>query len=102
MSRPDPRRLALAGICALAIFAAPAAARQPGFARADSLQLTGRYAEARTAYSALGAREPVAAAIGLARCLAATGENERAIETLSAAAAKHPADAALHAELAGL
>jgi tetratricopeptide (TPR) repeat protein len=85
-----------------AVAGAPAGARSLGLAAADSLRLTGRYAEARAAYAALAAPEPAAAAVGVSRCLAATGDADRAIETLSAAVAKLPSDAAVRAELAGL
>ena len=97
--------LSIAALCAAIVTlpvttpAAPAATRDLGLARADSLRLTGRYAEARTAYAALTGREPVATAIGIARCMAAVGEADQAVATLSAAAAKHPSEAALHAEL---
>src|SRR5439155_7348609 len=62
--------LSIAALCAaiitlpVATVAAPSATRDLGLAGADSLRLTGRYAEARTAYAALTGREPVATAIG--------------------------------------
>jgi tetratricopeptide (TPR) repeat protein len=93
--------LALAALSAVAS-AAPAAVPPAGAARADSLRLTGRYAEARAAYSSVEKSDPAVAVVGIARCLAAVGETDRAIATLSASAAKHPSDAALEAELAGL
>jgi tetratricopeptide (TPR) repeat protein len=94
--------LALAALCAVANAAPPAAVPHAGVVRADLLRLTGRYAEARAAYAAAEKSDPEVAAIGIARCLAAVGEADKAIATLTAAAAKHPSDAALQAELAGL
>src|SRR5262245_47738480 len=89
--------------------AGPAAGVEAGLAGADSLRLTGRYADARRAYAALATREPVAAALGEARCLAATGEDAKAIDVLRAAATRRggPGEAparraALHADLARL
>lgn len=81
---------ARAGLCA------------PGLDDADHLRLTGRYDEARTAYGKLAAREPVAAAIGTARCLDAVGETDRAAAVLAAAAKTRPAAAGLLAERARL
>jgi tetratricopeptide (TPR) repeat protein len=95
--------LAVAALAAAALHTPPAAAAAPDLARADSLRLTGHYAEARAAYTALATREPAAAARGIARCMSAAGDREGAIAALSAAAAKHPAgEAALEAELAEL
>src|SRR5437899_7297989 len=96
---PPARIARFAAVCALALQAAPVAARTPDLASADSLRLTGRYADARAAYGALSAREPAAAARGIARCMAAVGEIDGAIATL--AAVKQP-DAALEAEWAEL
>lgn len=69
-------------------------------AEADSLRLTGRYAEAARAYARAAAAEPVAAALGTARCLAATGESEAALAALAAAAGRHDSAAALRGEAA--
>ena len=75
-------------------------------ASARKLLLTGKYAEAEEAYQKLAATEPVAAALGLTRCQASTGQREQAVATLNAALEKQPAKssdaAALQAELARL
>ncbi|HEY6194183.1 MAG TPA: tetratricopeptide repeat protein [Candidatus Eisenbacteria bacterium] len=71
-------------------------------ASARKLFLTGHYAEARQAYERLATREPVAAAIGLARCRSEVGDYEEALRLLAAAATKHPDAAALPAEEARL
>ena len=100
----DPLRAAaaIAAICLLLAPTRSAIARGGDLAIADSLRLTGRYAEARRAYAALAGKHAAAAALGTARCMATVGETEKAIETLGAVAAKQPADAALRAELATL
>ena len=49
-----------------------------------------------------GGEAPVAAALGLARCQAAVGEYDKALETLATAAEKHPNAAMLEAERARL
>ena len=68
---------------------------------ARHLLLTGKYAEATEAYDKLVEMHPVVAALGLARCQAAVGEYDKALETLAGAAEKHP-DATLEAERARL
>src|SRR5207249_11665913 len=77
-----------------------ASCRDAALARADSLRLTGHYEEARKAFSGLSAREPVGAAVGLARCLEAVGDLERATQTRSAAAEKQPSSADRPPEMA--
>ncbi len=69
---------------------------------ADTLRLTGRYAEAAEKYGALADMEPVAAAAGLARCQRAEGEYDQAVQTLLAAMEKQPQAAELSADLAVL
>lgn len=91
----------------LLLAAAPAGApAAEELASARKLLLTGKYAEAEEAYRKLAADEPVAAAVGLARCQASTGQRKQAVATLNAAVQREPAknsDAAvLQAELARL
>lgn len=71
-------------------------------ATARKLFLTGKYAEAEAAYSDLKAKQPVEAAVGLARCRLETGELKKAQAGLEAALVDHPKAAELHAELARL
>lgn len=73
-------------------------------AQARLLLLRGKYAEAEEEYAALLKMEPVAAAVGLARCQEAVGNLAAAGETLhkAAAGAEEPAAAILPAELARL
>ncbi len=71
-------------------------------AKARGLYQQGIYAEAQEAFEALAANEAVAAAVGVARCQEATGQREKAVATLTAAAEKQPRAAALPAELARL
>src|SRR5262245_20485896 len=70
--------------------------------RARSLVVTGRYADAQREFERMAAQEPVAAAIGVARCRAAVGQNDEAIRGLTTAATQHPGAADVEAELAGL
>lgn len=69
---------------------------------ARKLYLQGKYDEAREAYEALAAKQPVAAAVGLAHCMTSVGESEDAVKFLVAAVAKHADSADLHSELARL
>jgi tetratricopeptide (TPR) repeat protein len=69
---------------------------------ARQLFLKGKYAEATDVYRTLLEKEPVAAALGLARSQAAVGELKEAVETLTKAVKDHPQEADLHAELARL
>ncbi len=74
-----------------------------GLALARQLLLRGNYAEAEEQYAALAEDQPVAAAVGQARCRKAVGELTKAVELLTAAtttAPDEPASAALSAELA--
>lgn len=71
-------------------------------AEAQRLFQEGKYAEAEDAYRALAAEHAVAAALGLAGCQEAVGRREQAVATLSQAAEKHTAAAALPADLARL
>ena len=84
---------------ALAIVAtAVATAAEDDPAEARRLLLSGKYAEAAEIYGR-GAPEDPAAALGLARSLAAEGKYEEARQALAAAPGEH---AELHAELARL
>ena len=87
--------------CGIAL-AAPGLAADAGLTPAAALLRTGRYDEARALYAQLLKREPVAAAIGLSRCLSAVGKQDEAIQTLAAVVGKHPEAAAARAELARL
>jgi Tfp pilus assembly protein PilF len=95
-------RTILAALAAAALAARGAWGAEAGLARADSLRWVGRWEEARAAYAAAPAGRAAEAAVGIARCLAAVGNADQAIETLSAAASKHPDTAAIPAELAAL
>src|SRR5262245_38063747 len=75
------------------------AAEKDSLAEARKLWLGGHYAEAEEAFTKLADKEP-AAALGAARCQAAVGERDKAVETLTAAANKYPKAAALPAEVA--
>ncbi|MDH3719170.1 MAG: tetratricopeptide repeat protein, partial [Planctomycetota bacterium] len=67
---------------------------------ADRLRLTGRYEEADALYKGLATSEPLRAAIGQARCALAQGKTDVATKLLADAAAKHPDEAVLAAEMA--
>jgi tetratricopeptide (TPR) repeat protein len=84
----------------LAPFVAAAAAPP----QRDALDLLrhGRYAEARQAYLAMAARDPIASAIGVARCAEATGALDDAVRSLAEVARRNPLAADLHAEWATL
>src|SRR5438270_13848764 len=73
---------------------------EPTIANARSLYLRGNYAEAQEAYSRLAEKEPVAAAVGQARCLTAVGKSDEAAKLLTAAAKKNDAAGEIHSELA--
>ena len=77
-------------------------AAEDTLATARRLRLTGRYVEAAEIYARLADKEPVAAALGLARCRRAMGKLDEAAETLRQAAKTHQAAAVLPAELARL
>jgi len=76
------------------------AAQNDRFEDARRLYLTGRYEEAAELYGELTEDEPVAAAIGLARCHWSAGKHDEAQDVLGVAAKERPADADLTAELA--
>jgi tetratricopeptide (TPR) repeat protein len=80
----------------------PAAAPAVDATAARSLLLHGRYEEARKAYERLAARDPVTAAIGIARTQAAVGARDEATKTLTVALEKRSPSAPLLAERAGL
>ena len=84
---------------AVAFLAAVAPADEDKSPSPRSLYLTGHYAEAAEAYQG-AAEKDVAAAIGLARCQAATGDLEVAAKTLSAAVVRDPTAPSPLAELA--
>jgi len=69
---------------------------------ANRLLLAGKYAEAVDAFTKLLEKEPVAAAVGLARSHASTGNLDKATRGLSACVEKHPDAADAWAELARL
>lgn len=71
-------------------------------AAARHLYLTGKYAEAAEAFQKLSDAEPVAAALGLARCRSSQGHYDEADSLLRKAAAGHPQAHELHAERAAL
>jgi cellulose synthase operon protein C len=71
-------------------------------AAARTLFLGGKYAEAQEAYAALLEQEPVAAAVGVARCQSSVGLRDEAAAALQAAADKSPDAPAPRAELAAL
>lgn len=78
----------------------PVACAAEGLDQAETLLLTGKYAEAADAYTALAAKHPVSAAIGLARAQLAQGQRNEALAGIKGAAARNPKDADLQAELA--
>lgn len=78
--------------------AAPPAALQ----EAQQLLLGGNYAEAQDAFEAAIKREPIAAAVGVVRCLVETGKIEEAEKRLLDAITDEPKSATLHAESAQL
>src|SRR5262245_42697953 len=84
---------------AVAILVAVAPADEEKSPSPRNLYLTGRYAESAEAYKA-PAETDVAAAVGLARCQAATGDRDAAAATLKAAAERDPKAPAPLAELA--
>ena len=89
----------------LAAFSIPIcvdAAQNDRLEEARRLYLTGRYEEAAKLFGELAGNEPVAAAIGLARCHWSTGKHDEGHEVLEAASDQHPADADLTGELAFL
>lgn len=69
---------------------------------ANRLLLSGKYAEAIDAFTKLVEKEPVAAAVGLARSRASTGDLVEATRGLTACVEKHPDAAGAWAELARL
>ena len=85
---------------ALVLLAAPRFAHAADVAEARKLLARGKYAEALEAFGQGAARTEPASALGIARCLRATGKLEPAKEALRAALKDHPDAAALRAELA--
>ncbi|HWB12135.1 MAG TPA: tetratricopeptide repeat protein [Pirellulales bacterium] len=71
-----------------------------GLAAARRLYLTGKYSEAAEAYQMLAAAEPVAAAVGQARCYLSRGQDDKAEGVLSEAPDGHAEIHELRAELA--
>jgi Tfp pilus assembly protein PilF len=85
------------------LLGAASVARADGdIAAARKLWLTGKYAEAQEAFEKLKPTEPVAAAIGIARCQASTGHDAAAAKTVGSALETHRDDADLHALAAQL
>ena len=82
-----------------------ASGEEPSFETARQLELTGKYAEGEELYAKLGSENAEAAALGVARCLSAIGESERAIRLLEQAVSKskeQAASAGVAALLSGL
>ncbi|HVJ82659.1 MAG TPA: tetratricopeptide repeat protein, partial [Planctomycetia bacterium] len=71
-------------------------------AEADRLWLKGNYREALEQFGAMAGTDPLAAALGKARCLKSEGKYDEALAELSGAIVKKPADARLHAARAEL
>ncbi len=76
------------------------AASESALKEARSLFLRGNYAEAGEAYAKLADNEPVASAIGQARCLTAVGKTDEAEKLLTATAKKHEHAGEIRAERA--
>lgn len=97
-------RIIAAALLAATILVAPSRAAPPHgqseIGEARRLLLKGDYAEAGEAYAKLAAMQPVIAAIGQARSLAAVGIADKATEALTAALKQNPAAGELHAEMA--
>lgn len=92
------RRVAI--LATLLVSALPAGAASP--TDAHQLLLTGRYEEAREIFAQLKDEQPVAAALGVARCQSAVGKYEAAVETLEQAISPDEKSPRLRAELARL
>jgi cellulose synthase operon protein C len=90
----------LAIVCSLASSVVGAELEQLGEARRWLLR--GRYEEAAEAFSKRAADQPVAAALGLARCRIATGRIDEADAVLAEAISRHDDDGRLAAERAVL
>ena len=73
------KQAALAGLCLVMMAALAVAAGDDALAQARKLLLRGKYAEAAELYSPLAEKDP-AAAVGLARCLAAEGKLDEAVK----------------------
>jgi cellulose synthase operon protein C len=93
-------RLVLAAAVAACVSAAGVSAAEPSLAEARQLFLHGSYAEAGEMYGRLAEEEPVAAAVGQARCLAAVGDAEKAVLLLSTTAKTNESAGALRSESA--
>ena len=81
--------------------AEPPVAETP-LSAANRLFQEGKYAEAEDGFRALLGEASPAAAIGLARCQEATGQREKAVETLEKASQQQPKTPELPAQLARL
>jgi predicted Zn-dependent protease len=95
-------RLVLAAAVAACASAAGVSAAELSLAEARQLFLSGSYAEAAEMYGRLAEKEPGAAAVGQARCLASVGKVDEAVKVLTAAAKQRNAVGEIHAELAKL
>jgi len=102
MARTFPRLVSPAATVVLCAVLLSLTAYADELEDARRLYLDGQYEEATEAYTALAKTEPVASAIGVARCQVDTGLLDEARETLTAAAAKLPKRAQFPAELAQL
>ncbi len=92
----------MAILLAGASWCAGAAGAESALSAAQKLLWGGKYAEAAEAYEKLRLAEPVKAAIGIARTLAATGKLDEAEAGLRKAIAADAKSAALEAELGQL
>lgn len=96
------RMATLAAIASVFFASAVVRAADPTTSEARSLYLHGNFSEAGEAFAKLADKDPVAAAIGQARCLSAVGKADEAVKLLEAAAKKNPKAGELPSELAEL
>ncbi|HEY2882942.1 MAG TPA: tetratricopeptide repeat protein, partial [Pirellulales bacterium] len=101
--------LQFGGLAVAILFGAPGAgslavdeSSSAGQSAARRLLLTGKYAEAEESYELVKSQYPIEAALGIARCHLARGENDQATATLNAIIKIDPTAAAPHAELASI
>jgi tetratricopeptide (TPR) repeat protein len=92
----------IAAAAYLQMVAAQEAVSDKSLASAERLFLEGKYAEAQETFRALPSDDSGRVAVGIARCQEAAGQRDKAAETLTEAALKHPNAAVLPAELARL
>lgn len=93
-------RLPAIAVAAVLLLASPALLRaEDDLARAKRLLQAGHYSEAREAFSRPAKQDPIAAAVGAARCHDAVGAADDAVRILAAAALEHSDRAEPQAEL---